>query len=97
MRKDLCRVTPQKLTALWIITVFFCALAFPSMTSAQDAGQIQKLTGKIDSGEIVLYILPDLERGQMLYLHASALSGNLDPIVGMQFAHVCRVGLEREK
>jgi len=29
-------------------------------------GQIQKLTGKINPGEIGLYILPDLERGQML-------------------------------
>ncbi len=63
MRRDLCRVVPLKLTTLWLITVFFCALVFPNMTSAQDAGQIQKLTGKINPGEIVLYILPDLGRG----------------------------------
>jgi len=94
MCKDLSRAVPLKLIALWLITVFFCVLAFPSLTSAQDAGQIQKLTGKISPGEIVLYILPDLERGQMLYLHASALSGNLDPIIGITTGDVDPEALE---
>ena len=94
MRRGFCIAQPMKLTSLWIITVFFFALAFPSMTSAQDAGQIQKLTGKINPGEIVLYILPDLERGQMLYLHASTLSGNLDPIIGIAAGEVDPEALE---
>ena len=95
MCRDICKVAPLKLTALWLITVFFCALALPSITSAQDAGQVQKLTGKISPGEIVLYILPDLERGEMLYLHASALSGNLDPIIGITTGKVDPEALEK--
>lgn len=49
--------------------------------SAQGGGQIQVLNGKIEPGEVIVYLLPDLSTGQTLYIHASAISGNLDPIV----------------
>jgi hypothetical protein len=49
--------------------------------AAQQGGQVQELTGKIEPGEIIIYNLPSLFRGQKLYVHASATSGNLDPIV----------------
>ena len=49
--------------------------------SAQQGEQVQELTGRIEPGEIIIYDLPSLRQGQKLYLHASATSGNLDPII----------------
>ena len=50
---------------------------------AQSQGQVEVLTGKIDSGEITIYQLPGLQQGQRLYIHAAGTSSNLDPIVGV--------------
>ena len=51
--------------------------------AAQKEGAVQQVTGTIEPGEIVLYMLPGLEEGQTVYLHASGTSGNLDPAVGI--------------
>lgn len=49
--------------------------------AAQERGKVQELTGTIEPGEIIIYDLPSLRQGQKLYLHATATSGNLDPII----------------
>ncbi len=49
--------------------------------AAQEDGQVQELTGIVDPGEIVIYQIPDLYKGQLLYIYATATSGNLDPLV----------------
>jgi hypothetical protein len=49
--------------------------------AAQEDGQVQELTGIVDPGEIVIYQIPDLKKGQVLYIYATATSGNLDPLV----------------
>jgi hypothetical protein len=70
-----------------IIGLFFTILVLwilffgTSAASAQQGEQTQELTGKIEPGEIIIYDLIPLRQGQMLYLHAAATSGNLDPIV----------------
>jgi hypothetical protein len=50
---------------------------------AQEKGQIQELTGIIEPGEIIIYDLPSLRKGQKLYVYATATGGNLDPIVAI--------------
>jgi hypothetical protein len=49
--------------------------------AAQEGGKVQELTGTIEPGEIIIYDLPSLRQGQKLFVHASATSGNLDPII----------------
>ncbi len=55
----------------------------PGPVAAQEGGPVQELTGWIESGEVILYLLPDLQEGERLYVYAQATSGNLDPIVAV--------------
>jgi hypothetical protein len=50
---------------------------------AQEQGQVEILTGRIDAGEIIIYRLPDLQQGQRLFIYAAGTSSDLDPIVGL--------------
>jgi Neurotransmitter-gated ion-channel ligand binding domain len=42
--------------------------------------RVQELTGYIDPGEREVYLLPNLKRGDTLYIYIQRLSGNLDPL-----------------
>ncbi|MGB7115592.1 MAG: hypothetical protein WBD56_05565, partial [Anaerolineales bacterium] len=50
---------------------------------AQEAGQVQTVTGTIRPGEFFWYLIPDLQNDQTLYVHMQGTSGNLDPIIGL--------------
>jgi hypothetical protein len=50
---------------------------------AQEGSSVQELTGRIDAGEAIIYLLPGLQEGQTLYIRMTGTSGNLDPIIGL--------------
>ena len=58
----------------------FCVLASITPVSAQGPAAVQLLTGETGPGAAVVYNLPNLERGQTLYVYAGGISGNLDPL-----------------
>jgi len=67
------------LASLFLFVLLSAFSVFPA--ASQQSDQVQELTGIIEPGEIVIYDLPSLSRGQTLYVYATATRGNLDPII----------------
>jgi hypothetical protein len=79
-----CMQSPiKKLHSSWtaglIIAVLYI-LASITPANAQGPTAVQTLTGETGPGAGVVYNLPNLERGQTLYVYAQGISGNLDPL-----------------
>jgi hypothetical protein len=72
-----------RLTALGLVIILSSLLPSTKHARAQGGGQVQELTGRIDPGKFRFYLLSDLEEGRTLYVHATGISGNLDPVVGL--------------
>ena len=72
---------PRSIPILLILGLSLLAGVAPA--TAQGDGAIQVLTGRIEPGEIILYLLPDLKQGQRLYVRMENKSGNLDPAFGI--------------
>ncbi len=60
-----------------------CLLAGATPLYAQEGGVVQELTGHLDLGGEAFYRLPSLRAGDILYVHVSRTSGNLDPWVAL--------------
>lgn len=67
-------------STLTLLTVLILILGVAPAAAQQD-NKVQELTGTIEPGEIIIYDLPALRKGQKLYVYAAATSGNLDPII----------------
>ena len=66
-----------------LLVLCFSLSLFTGPVRAQEGGQIQENTGRIEPGDITLYVLPDLRKGQKLAVRAQAASGNLDPLLAV--------------
>jgi hypothetical protein len=77
-------ITPpiQILVRTSLFVALLCLLiAAPASLRAQEeeAGQVQVLSGRIEQGEIMFYVLPDLQQDDMLYAYIQHEAGDLDP------------------
>jgi hypothetical protein len=77
---EMKRVSKSLILALIVLLI---PLATWAPAAAQEGGQVQELTGKIEQGKLRFYLLPELKQGQTLYVHATGTSGNLDSLVGL--------------
>ncbi len=72
----------QLLYRTFSCVVLLCLLiAAPASLRAQEekAGQVQVINGRIEQGEVMFYVLPDLQQDDTLYAYIQHESGNLDP------------------
>jgi len=65
-------------------------------TQAKGNTKVQVLTGKIEPGRFIIYLLPNLKHGDRLFVYMKGTSGNLDPGIGLIDASLDLVTLEKE-
>ena len=79
--------TPSRSFAFFLLGIFLCAgllQAIPaSPVLAQEGQPVQELQGKINPGEIDVFVLSGLKQGQTLYVTLETTSGNLDPALSL--------------
>src|SRR3990172_11795320 len=63
---------------------------------AEGEGKVQVLTGKIEPGRFIIYLLPNLKQRDRLFVYMKGTSGNLDPGIGLINASLDLVTLEKE-
>jgi hypothetical protein len=76
-----------------IVVALFLGLCFGLVPArAQQAGPVQVLNGRIEDNAVA-YQLPDMKKGDTLYLYAGGTSQNFDPFVAVADSSLQLVGL----
>ena len=66
------------------ILIFVMIFSWASaIHAAEGPQQVQKFTDHLQPGESHYYNVPNLKKGDTLYVYVQRISGNLDPIVGV--------------
>ena len=88
--KQLTQARARLFLVICLSTLFMALLSLlvgPGRSYAQE-GMVQVLAGSGEPDKGAIYILPNLERGQVLYVYATGTSGNLDPFVALTDANL---------
>ncbi len=54
-----------------------------SVAAQEETGRVQRITGRLDAGEIDIYLLSGLQAGDRVLASMRTTSGNLDPVLGI--------------
>jgi len=75
---------PKRLAIQCILMLLLvCFLIYPRVSSAQENGKVQEITGRVGIVGGLIYNLDGLSAGDELFVFAERTSGNLDPIVAL--------------
>lgn len=75
-----CRSVQNLLLQSLFWLAFVACFLIPQPVRAARAA-VQEIIGRVETGERLVYTLPDLKKGQTLYAYAQGTSGNLDPFL----------------
>jgi hypothetical protein len=71
---------PSFLALLTLLVILFVPLG---VVLAQDTPPIQELSGSLAPGQVDVFLIKSLDKGQNLDVFAETISGNLDPVVSI--------------
>jgi hypothetical protein len=71
----------MRLTILALLTLFIMLLAPLGAVHAQDLPDVQELYGSLTSGQVDVFLIEGLRKGQDLFAFMENTSGNLDPVL----------------
>ncbi len=80
------RILSRKFASALLILILSAGLfqAMPALPAlAQEAAPVQEIQGKVSPGEIDIFVLSGLKRGQTLSATLDTTSGNLDPVLSL--------------
>lgn len=66
---------------LWFCLCLFLLVPLLRPAKGIAAGSVQEITGRLEPDDRLVYSLPNLKKGQTLYVQALGTSGNLDPLL----------------
>lgn len=72
--------------SLFALTIVIGARPAALAAAQADAGQVQRITGRLATGEIHVFLVRDLQPGDKLSIAMRATSGNLDPATSVMEA-----------
>jgi hypothetical protein len=71
----------MRLTILTLLTLLILLLAPLGAVHAQDHPDVQELYGSLTSGQVDVFLIEGLRKGQDLFAFMENTSGNLDPVI----------------
>lgn len=81
---------------LVILSLLSMAGYRPVNAQADGRPPVQIITGTLDQGQTIRYLLSDRSAGDVLYLYADSVSGNLDPFIGISMGDVTPAEIDTE-
>ena len=76
-------INSHRSTSIAILAALLCAFLLPAIPAFAQQPSVQEIQGGINPGEVDVFLLPGLLRGQTVYLSMQTTSGNLDPALGV--------------
>ena len=76
-------INSHRAASIAILAALLCACLLPGIPAFAQQPSVQEIQGGINPGEIDVFLMPCLQRGQTVYISMQTTSGNLDPALAI--------------